>query len=74
LFVARDAIGLNRICYSILQAGPLSQWLRGGLIKAGVEVVLLETWHVNAALSAMTVKTDRKDTRSIAQMLRMRNA
>ncbi|ESZ60238.1 hypothetical protein X727_31180 [Mesorhizobium sp. L103C119B0] len=54
-----------------LEAGPLSQWLREGLIKAGVEVVLLETRHVKAALSAMTVKTDRKDARGIAQLLRM---
>lgn len=54
-----------------LEAGPLSQWLREGLIKAGFEVVLLETRHVKAALSAMTVKTDRKDTRGIAQSLRM---
>lgn len=44
-----------------LEAGPLSQWLREGLVDAGFEVVLLETRHVKAALSAMTVKTDRKD-------------
>jgi transposase len=31
----------------------------------------LETRHVKAALSAMTVKTDRKDARGIAQLLRM---
>ena len=54
-----------------LEAGPLSQWLHGGLITAGREVVLLETRHVKAALSAMTVKTDRKDARGIAQLLRM---
>jgi len=54
-----------------LEAGPLSQWLREGLISAGIEVVLLETRHVKAALSAMTVKTDRKDARGIAQLLRM---
>src|ERR1700748_3011837 len=54
-----------------LEAGPLSQWLREGLTVAGFEVVLLETRHVKAALSAMTVKTDRKDARGIAQMLRM---
>jgi transposase len=34
-------------------------------------VVLLETRHVKAGLSAMTVKTDRKDARGIAQLLRM---
>jgi len=54
-----------------MEAGPLSQWLREGLADAGFEVVLLETRHVKAALSAMTVKTDRKDARGIAQLLRM---
>ncbi len=53
------------------EAGPLSQWLRESLVGAGLEVVLLETRHVKAALSAMTVKTDRKDARGIAQLLRM---
>src|SRR6476619_7184747 len=54
-----------------LEAGPLSQWLHAGLTRAGFETVLLETRHVKAALSAMTVKTDRKDARGIAQLLRM---
>ena len=54
-----------------LEAGPLSQWLHAGLVKAGLPVVLLETRHVKAALSAMIVKTDRKDARGIAQLLRM---
>ena len=54
-----------------LEAGPLSQWLHAGLSKAGFEAVLLETRHVKAALSAMIVKTDRKDARGIAQLLRM---
>ncbi len=54
-----------------LEAGPLSQWLHAGLVAAGFEPVLLETRHVKAALSAMTVKTDRKDARGIAQLLRM---
>jgi transposase len=34
-----------------------------GLKRSGFEAVLLETRHVKAALSAMTVKTDRKDAR-----------
>ncbi|MBI5162921.1 MAG: IS110 family transposase [Magnetospirillum sp.] len=54
-----------------LEAGPLSQWLHAGLEAAGLPMVLLETRHVKAALSAMTVKTDRKDARGIAQLLRM---
>ena len=53
------------------EAGPLSQWLHAGLTKAGFEVVLLETRQVKAALSAMVVKTDRRDARGIAQLLRM---
>ncbi len=54
-----------------LEAGPLSQWLHAGLAAAGFEAVLLETRHVKAALSAMTVKTDRRDARGIAQLLRL---
>src|SRR3954452_13542264 len=54
-----------------LEAGPLLQWLQASLVKAGFEAVLLETRHVKAALSAMNVKTDRKDARGIAQLLRM---
>ena len=54
-----------------LEAGPLSQWLYAALRAAGHEVVLLETRHVKSALSAMVVKTDRRDARGIAQLLRM---
>ena len=53
-----------------LEAGPLSQWLHAGLKQAGFEAVLLETRHVKAALSAMTVKTDR-NARGFAQLIRM---
>jgi transposase len=52
-----------------LEAGPLSQWLHAGLAQGGFDAVLLET--KKTALSAMTVKTDRKDARGIAQLLRM---
>src|SRR5918997_2476544 len=41
------------------------------LTRIGLEAVLLETRHVKAALSAMIVKTDRRDARGIAQLLRM---
>src|SRR5215472_6995454 len=54
-----------------LEAGPLSQWLHAGLTRAGFETVLLETRHVKAALSAMSIKTDRNDARGIAQLMRM---
>jgi transposase len=65
-----DELGLS-VSRIGLEAGPLSQWLHTGLIAAGLDAVLLETRHVKAALSAMTVKTDRKDARGIAQLLRM---
>lgn len=54
-----------------LEAGPLSQWLHGGLSQAGLTVELLETRHVRAAFKAMSVKTDRKDARGIAQLMRL---
>lgn len=54
-----------------LEAGPLSEWLSDGLGRLGFAVVLMETRQVRAALSAMVVKTDRKDARGIAQLLRM---
>lgn len=57
-----DELGLS-VSRLGLEAGPLSQWLHAGLIAAGHDAVLLETRHVKAALSAMTVKTDRKDAR-----------
>jgi transposase len=59
------------VCRIGLEAGPLSHWLHAGLVAAGRDVVLLETRHVKAALSAMTVKTDWKDARGIVQLLRM---
>jgi transposase len=31
----------------------------------------MDTRHVKAALSAMTVKTDRRDARGMAQLIRM---
>ncbi|MGY2804008.1 transposase [Bradyrhizobium sp. USDA 4506] len=67
-FFERLGFAIKRIG---LEAGPLSQWLHAGLKGAGFETVLLETRHVKAALAAMTVKTDRKDARGIAQLIRM---
>jgi transposase len=54
-----------------LEAGPLSQWLYAGLRQAGFEVELLETRHVRRALELMPVKTDRKDARGIAELMRL---
>lgn len=66
------ALGDDRaqICRVGLEAGPLSEWIARGLEAHSVEVVLMETRQVRAALSAMVVKTDRKDARGMAQMLR----
>src|SRR5499427_2357173 len=52
-FFKELGVPVNRIG---LEAGPLSQWLHAGLTQAGFQTVLLETRHVKAALSAMTVK------------------
>jgi transposase len=52
-----------------LEAGPMSQWLHAGLERAGLPVVLIETRHIKAALSAM--KTDKHDARGIAQLMRL---
>src|SRR5919206_272365 len=54
-----------------LEAGPLSQWLYAAMRDAGLPVELLETRHVRDAFRAMPVKTDRKDARGIAQLLRL---
>ncbi|NBB74040.1 MAG: transposase, partial [Bacteroidetes bacterium] len=54
-----------------LEAGPLSQWLFAGLRDAGFAAELLETRHVRAAFKTMPVKTDKKDARGIAQLMRL---
>ncbi len=54
-----------------LEAGPLSEWLVRGLADAGFTAILMETRQVRAALSSMTVKTDRNDARGMAHLLRM---
>lgn len=54
-----------------LEAGPLSQWLYAGMTAAGLAVELLETRHVRDAFKSMPVKTDRKDARGIAQLMRL---
>ncbi|MFS8111265.1 IS110 family transposase [Rhizobium jaguaris] len=61
--VAMERIGL--------EAGPLSQWLYAGMTKAGLAVELIETRHVRAAFKTMPVKTDKKDARGIAQLMRL---
>jgi transposase len=54
-----------------LEAAPLSQWLYAAMRDAGLPVERLETRHVRDAFKAMPVKTDRKDARGIAQLLRL---
>jgi len=54
-----------------LEAGPTSQWLFAAMQEAGLAVELLETRHVCNAFKTMPVKTDRKDARGIAQLIRL---
>ncbi|WP_022675374.1 IS110 family transposase, partial [Novosphingobium sp. B-7] len=54
-----------------LEAGPLSQWLYAAMIEAKLPVTLLETRQVRDAFRSMPVKTDRKDARGIAQLMRL---
>jgi transposase len=54
-----------------LEAGPLSQWLYSGMKPVGLPIELLETRHVRTAFKIMPVKTDRKDARGIAQLMRL---
>jgi len=54
-----------------LEAGPLSQWLYAAMRDAGLAVELLETRHVHNAFKTMPVKTDRKDARGIAELMRL---
>lgn len=54
-----------------LKAGPMSAFLADGLKQRGLDSVLMETRRVHAALSAIPVKTDRRDARGIAELLQM---
>jgi transposase len=54
-----------------LEAGPLSQWLYPAMKEANLAVELLETRHVRNAFKTMPVKSDRKDARGIAELMRV---
>jgi transposase len=54
-----------------LEAGPLSQWLYPAMKEAGLAIELLETRHVRNAFKTMSVKSDRKDARGIAELMRV---
>jgi transposase len=49
----------------------MSAFLAAGMKRVGLDVILMETRRVHAALSAIPVKTDRRDARGIAELLRM---
>jgi transposase len=54
-----------------LEAGPLSQWLYAEMTAMGLSCQLIETRHVRTAFKIMPVKTDKKDARGIAQLMRL---
>jgi len=54
-----------------LEAGPLSQWLYAEMSAKGLACQLIETRHMRTAFRIMPVKTDRKDARGIAQLMRL---
>jgi transposase len=54
-----------------LEAGPLSQWLYAEMTAKGLTCQLIETRHVRTAFKIMPVKTDKKDARGIAQLMRL---
>lgn len=54
-----------------LEAGPLSQWLYAAMVETELPTVLLETRQVRDAFRSMPLKTDRKDARGIAQLMRL---
>ena len=64
------SVGLNMVRIG-LEAGPFSQWLYPAMKEAGLAVELLETRHVRNAFKTMAVKTDRKDARGIAELMRV---
>jgi len=54
-----------------LEAGPTASWLYSELQGAGLPAICMECRHVKAGLGAMRNKTDRKDARGIAQLVRL---
>jgi transposase len=65
-----SSLGVNLVRVG-LEAGPQSQWLYAEMKRAGLAMELVETRHAHAALGAMAVKTDRKDARGIAHLMRL---
>ncbi|WP_082144009.1 IS110 family transposase [Nitratireductor soli] len=54
-----------------LEAGALSPWLHTELMKAGLPVVVLESFQTYRALSMRRNKTDKNDARGLAELMRM---
>lgn len=54
-----------------LEACPLSEWIYGGLVRAGFDARCLETRHTQRFLSTRPNKTDRSDAHGIAAMMRL---
>jgi transposase len=54
-----------------LEAGPLSPWLHGELVAAGLTAICIETRRMRGATLLMAVKTDRVDARAIAHAMRV---
>src|SRR5207245_2340071 len=53
-----------------MEAGTLSPWIYTELIKAGLNIIVLETFHAYRALSMRRSKTDRNDARGLAELVR----
>jgi len=72
MVISQHLVGLGHAYGRVgLEAGPLSPWLYGGLVDAGLPAICVETRHMHAALSARINKTDRNDAFGIAQMMRV---
>ncbi|WP_027527497.1 IS110 family transposase [Bradyrhizobium sp. Ec3.3] len=54
-----------------IEACPLSEWLYGALQESGFQIVCIETRHAQRFLSSRPNKTDRSDSRGIAEMMRL---
>ena len=52
------------------EAGALSPWLHGELLRLGLPAICLETQHVRAAMSAQRNKTDKADALGLAHLMR----
>jgi hypothetical protein len=55
----------------VLEAEALSQWLYAAMWRAELAVETFETRHVRNAFKIVRAKTDRKDARGIAELMRL---